>query len=79
VKDHVLLAKANHLPEASGDIRAAIDEAKIAEIISTIPEEWLMEEDMELTPGEKRSAYQEFLNAKLDKIDVLAKEALDAK
>ncbi len=79
VKDHVLLERANHLTEAADEIRQSIDREKITEIISIIPEDWLTEETMPLRPTEMRNAYIEFLMSKLDRIDSLVKEALDAK
>lgn len=79
IKDHVLLERANHLKEATKEIQLLITEDKIIEIISNIPEDWLLEESNPLTPDEMRAAYIEFLNSKLLKIDSLAKEAEDAK
>jgi hypothetical protein len=79
IKDHVLLERANHLAEASKEIQLLIDKDKITEIVSLIPEDWLIEASNSLTTSEMRAAYIEFLSSKLDKIDLLAKEASDAK
>lgn len=79
VKDHVLLERANDLEEAAKEIQALIDRDRIAEIVSTIPEDWLLDESISLTPAEMRTAYIEFLCSKMDKIDLLVKEASDAK
>ena len=79
IKDHVLLERANHLVEASKEIKALIDHEKITEIVSLIPEEWLMDDSNVLTTTEMRKAYVDFLNSKLNKIDLLVKEASDAK
>jgi hypothetical protein len=79
IKDHVLLQRAEHLEEAASAIKQAIDRDKITTIVSLIPEEWLEEESIPLTPSEMRNAYVEFLSSKLNKIDLLAKEAADAK
>lgn len=79
IKDHVLLKRANNLEEASKDILAALDKDKIKEIISKIPEDWLLDESETLTPEEMRSAYIKFINSRLLKIDVLVKEAEDAR
>lgn len=78
VKDHVLLGCANHLEEASGDIELSLSEEKINAIISLIPEEWLSDISEELTSEDMRNAYQLFLTAQLDQIDILVKEAKDA-
>ncbi|MCO6479783.1 MAG: aminotransferase class I and II [Phaeodactylibacter sp.] len=79
IKDHVLLERATQLAEASEEIRRLLNEDIIREIVSQIPEDWLMEESNPLTTGEMRAAYVEFLNTRLSKIDLLAKEATDAR
>lgn len=79
IKDHVLLERATKLTEASEEIKQLIDADKIREIVSLIPEDWLMEASIPLTTTEMRAAYIELLISKLNKIDLLAKEASDAK
>ncbi|MBK8505973.1 MAG: aminotransferase class I and II [Saprospiraceae bacterium] len=79
IKDHVLLERANHLTEASREIQALINRDKITKIVSLIPEDWLKDESTTLTSSEMRNAYVDFLCSKLDKIDLLAKEASDAR
>lgn len=79
IKDHVLLERADRLLEAAKEIKEVFNEEKIREIVAIIPEEWLEEESNELTPTEMRNAYIEFLSSKLNRIDELAKEALDAR
>ncbi len=79
VKDHVLLDKADKLVEASREIQSLITEDVIENIISLIPEDWLLEESNVLTTDEMRAAYIKFLNTRIAKIDLLVKEALDAR
>ncbi|WP_400070803.1 HipA family kinase [Zobellia russellii] len=79
IKDHVLLERATQLPQASGIIKKRISEEVITEIVSKIPEDWLSSESDPLTPLEKRDAYMKFLNTRLGKLDVLVKEAEDAR
>jgi len=79
IKDHVLLERANHLKEAAKEIQQLIDKDKITEIVSLIPEDWLTDKSTSLTTSEMRTAYIELLSSKLDKIDLLVKEAIDAK
>lgn len=79
VKDHVLLERAHHLREASRDIKDTLSKEKIDNIISLIPDDWLLSASEDLTPDEMRTAYTEFLTSKLDCIDLLVKEAVDAK
>jgi hypothetical protein len=75
IKDHVLLKRATSLKEAANEIRDLISEAKIAEIVSNIPEDWLLSKSDTLSPKDMRAAYIEFINMRLSKIDVLVKEA----
>jgi hypothetical protein len=79
IKDHVLLPKATSLSEASVEIKKLINIDVITEIISKIPEDWLLSEGDFLSPDKMRAAYIAFLNAKLLMIDVLVKEAEDAR
>lgn len=79
IKDHVLLERADHLEEAAQAIKDTLNSEKIAEIVALIPEEWLEDESIDMEPSEIRAAYTAVLNSKLDKIDLLAKEASDAK
>ena len=79
IKDHVLLKSASHLKEASQEITDLLSQVIIEDIISKIPEEWLLEESNPLSPNEIRAAYATYLNAKLNNIDTLVKEAEDAR
>ena len=79
IKDHVLLPKATNLPKASAEIKQMINSDTITEIISNIPEDWLLSEGDFLSPDEMRAAYRAFLKAKLLMFDVLVKEAEDAR
>ena len=79
VKEHVLLKKANHLTEAAQEIKSLINEDVISTIINSIPDNWLKEERSDITIEAKRQNYIEFLMSRLSKIDLLVKEALDAK
>lgn len=79
IKDHILLKKAKNLTEAALEIKNNIDQSKIHEIVSKIPEDWLLNESDPLGPDEMRAAYIDFLITRLSKIDLLAKEAEDAK
>jgi hypothetical protein len=86
VKEHVLLKKANHLTEATQEIQSLINEDVINEIVNSIPENWLEEEnnrqeveENEITVEFKRKAYVAFLMSRLSNIERLAKEASDAR
>ncbi len=79
IKDHVLLERADQLAEAAAAIQATVSRDTIEDIVANIPEDWLIEESNTLSPDEIRAAYIEFLSTKLSKIDLLAKEASDAR
>ena len=79
IKDHVLLPKATNLKNASKEIKQLINIDVITEIVTNIPEDWLLSEGELLNPDEMRAAYISFLDAKLSMIDELVKEAEDAR
>ena len=79
IKDHVLLAQATQLPEAAKAIPLILTASVIQDIIANIPEDWLINEGDALSPAEMRAAYTLYLTTKLSMIDVLAKEAQDAR
>lgn len=79
IKDHVLLDKAHQLATAATHIRETITREVIELIIGLIPDDWLEQEGDPLDPEEKKAAYCEFLTAKLDRLDLLVKEAEDAR
>ena len=79
IKDHVLLERATELVKAVEEIKNSLDRLTIENIVENIPVDWLDDETSELNPTQRRKAYVEFLNAKLSNIDVLAKEASDAR
>ncbi len=79
IKDHVLLEKASEMDKASEIIQNTLSKETIKTIIDEIPEEWLEDEHDPLNPDEKRAAYLEYMMAKLELIDVLVKEAKDAR
>ncbi|MDX1447408.1 HipA family kinase [Lishizhenia sp.] len=79
IKDHVLLPKAKHLDEAAKLIQERFTAEALQNIIAAIPENWLEDEAVSLTPIEMRTAYSTYLKAKLENIDQLVKEAKNAK
>ncbi len=79
VKTHVLLEKASLLDEAAKEISDKITPELIKEIVTAIPEEWLTDESNFLQTEEYRYAYSQFLKSRIGKINLLAKEAQDAR
>ncbi|WP_111306739.1 HipA family kinase [Confluentibacter sediminis] len=79
IKDHVLLKKADKLTEAAVEIKQSLSIDKITDIIYSIPEDWLNNESDSMNSDAMRAAYIEFITIKLSNIDVLVKEAADAR
>lgn len=79
IKEHVLLPKAKALPEARESIQAAVSAQTIAAIIDAIPEDWLEEAGSPFSPAEKREIYRRYLEKRLANIELLTKEAEDAR
>lgn len=79
IRDHVLLERAEQLAEAAESIKHSLHPEIIIDIISAIPDEWLIEESDQMSPAEKRNAYTQILIAKISNIDLLVKEASDAR
>lgn len=79
IKDHVLLAQATKLPEAAKEITKMLTKERLTQIVSLIPEDWLLNDSDTMPPNELRAAYMEYLTTKLAMIDSLVKEAEDAR
>src|SRR5690606_33558369 len=79
IKDHVLLPQATALEEATANIQNTLTPEVVDQIIETIPEDWLLNEVDVLAPAAIKEAYKQYLSTKLSMIDVLAKEAQDAR
>lgn len=79
IKDHVLLPKATELDLAADHIRHAIDAATIRGIVSLIPDDWLEGGVSDESPAAKKQVYADYLEIRLSKLDLLTKEAQDAR
>ena len=79
IKEHVLLERASLLQEATEIIQDSLNKEIVDEIINSIPEDFLLEASDTISPDEKRSIYKEFLNTRISNIDLLTKEAIDAR
>lgn len=79
IREHVLLDRASELPQAAEIIRQAWDQATIARVVAALPEEWLLQDEDPLGPAEKRAAYRDFLRLRLEQLDTLTQQAIDAR
>ncbi len=79
IKDHVLLSKATQLEEAKKLIQERVQPETLQRIVATIPEEWLEDPADPFGPEEKRKIYVAYLQKKWENLDLLTKEAEDAR
>lgn len=79
VKDNILLPQATRLEAAAEVFHQHLDVDWLTNLLLCVPDEWLVEETDSLTPTEKREAYLEFLLTRLSNIQLLTKEANDAR
>ncbi len=79
IKNHVLLPQASLLDEVNEEFKALLNEEIFKELVSVLPEEWLLaggdSEDVE----EIRNIYSSFLSLRLSNSDQFKKEAQDAR
>ena len=76
IKNHVFLPYATRLEEADKLMRQAITPRTLSKIVDMIPEDWLEEEDSEISASERREVYRQFLNERLKNSSVFVNEAL---
>lgn len=79
IKDHVLLSKATMLEQAKEEIGAVMQEDLLGRIVATIPTEWLEDPADPYHSEEKRAIYKAYLRKKVSNLDLLTKEAEDAR
>lgn len=74
IKDHVLLKKASKVREVNDEFKVNFSIENINQILSIIPDEWLMEEGRNLTPNEVREVYLQFLTTRLTNSEIFIKQ-----
>lgn len=70
IKDHVLLKKANRVPEVNHKFQALFSSQNIQKVLETIPDEWLLEEGRDLRPREVREVYLNFIMGRLNNAEL---------
>lgn len=78
IKDHVLLPRASELDVVDQQFRAILTTGRIHQIISLIPDEWLMADSPPIPADEKRKVYEQFLNTRLSTSGIFVNEAKHA-
>ena len=76
IRDHALIRKAEFLEEADSRLRQILTPERLAEIVDLIPEEWLVRDDLAMTPEELRNAYTSFLVTRLNHSSDFIREAI---
>ncbi|WP_430613111.1 HipA family kinase [Flavobacterium sp. JP2137] len=79
IKDHVLLPQASELDAVDSAFKKILTPAVLEGIVQLIPEEWLVWEGYEWTPGQIRAVYLSFLNTRLAHSDLFINEAKNAR
>ncbi|HEX8472765.1 MAG TPA: HipA family kinase [Pyrinomonadaceae bacterium] len=79
IKDHVLLPLAGELAEADARLSEKITPDVVEEILSLIPDEWLVEGSPFAEASMHRRAYAQYLMTRLSSTRNFVKEATDAR
>jgi hypothetical protein len=79
VREHVLLPWAEELNQAEQVFKEFITPSLVKEILEVIPDEWLEEDSDDLSPTDKKNAYHTFLTTRIANMQLLTKEAQDAR
>lgn len=79
IKDHVLLPQASMLKEVNAEYKTVLTEEAIRAIVSLLPDDWLVWEELDKSPEEIREVYFQFLMIRLASSDLFIKQANDAR
>jgi hypothetical protein len=79
IKDHVLLPRASQLSRVDREFRAILTPARIREIVSLIPDEWLPANAPFESPQAHKEAYARFIELRLAYSENFVKDANDAR
>ncbi len=79
VKDHVLLPEASMLAEADKICKELLTPAILADIVDSLPEDWLLLDAPFENIAEHKKAYKDFLITRMANSNIFLKEAIDAR
>lgn len=79
IKDHVLLPQATMLDEADDFAHEILSDELLMEIVSQIPDDWLVWNHTQETPDEIRSVYLQLLKTRLENSSNFLNTAKDAR
>jgi hypothetical protein len=75
VKDHVLLPWATELDTVDAEFKVILTEARMRDIVSLIPDEWLTDDSHTESAQELRDVYFKFLVSRISASEIFVKEA----
>lgn len=78
IKDHVLLQWASELDKVDESFRSILSQEKVASIIRSVPDEWLVSES-DPNADENRKVYEQFLLNRISHSHIFVKEAQHAR
>ncbi|MGB8346149.1 MAG: HipA family kinase [Ktedonobacteraceae bacterium] len=76
IKEHVLLTVASALAEADALLKERLTPAAIREVVSAIPQSWLVPDPFFTDPDAHRAAYQAYLLDRLEASRIFVEEAM---
>jgi len=79
IREHVLLPWAGCLEEMDAELRPRLNESVFAEVLSQVPDGWLVPEPMVAGPEGKREAYVKYLSQRLAAASTFVQEAVRAR
>lgn len=75
VKDHVLLPWATELDTVDAEFKLILTDARLRDIVSLIPDEWLTDESHTESAQDRRDVYFRFLMTRISASGIFIKEA----
>ncbi|MBB6326168.1 hypothetical protein FHS59_001796 [Algoriphagus iocasae] len=79
IKNHVLMPQATQLDEVNEEFKTLLNPEIFQELVSALPEEWLLAGGDSDDINEIRNVYSDFLSLRLSYSDQFTKEAQDAR
>lgn len=79
IKDHALLPEASLLEQTDEEMRRRITPEFLAELVASIPEDWLLQASQEISPKEQRQVYLSFLTQRLENSKIFVDHAINAR
>lgn len=76
IASHVMLPYASRLEEADRLMRQAITPRTLGHIVDMIPDDWLTEEESDISAADRREAYRTFLTRRLAESHIFVNEAI---